>query len=102
MGHWVRENTFVCLDDITCKFEEINPVVYNPRIVTNIDDRKEMLSKCIRDYLNIELTDEELDKLCRCECGPTFNSSVNNNNENSEGSLGDFVIELRSIIETRR
>lgn len=101
MGHWVRENTFVCLDDITCKFEEINPVIYNPRIITNIDDRKEMLSKCMREYLNIELTDEELDKLCRYESMPTFNSSVSNN-ESSEGSLGDFVIELRSIIETRK
>lgn len=101
MGHWVRENTFVCLDDITCKFEEINPVIYNPRIVTNIDDRKECLSKCMREYLNIELTDEELDKLCRCESMPTFNSSVSSN-ESFEGSLGDFVIELRSIIETRK
>ena len=49
MGTWIRENAFVCLDDITGKVEEYNPVIYNPTVVTSISDRKKMLFNYIKE-----------------------------------------------------
>lgn len=101
MGSWVRENTFVCLDDITCKMEEYNPVIYNPRIVTDIVDRKKMLYNYIQEALCIELTDEELESVCHIECSPTYNSSTGDV-KMADHMLIDFILKMRDIIKTKR
>lgn len=100
MGSWVRENTFVCLDDITGHMEEINPVIYNPRVVTNIIDRKRILYNYIKELKKIELTDEELESVCHMECSPTYNSS-HGDVKFADHMLIEFIIKMRQIMKTK-
>lgn len=99
MGSWVRENTFVCLDDITCKRERINPIIYNPRIITDIIDRKRLLNNYMKEYLNIELSDYELESICHLECSPTYNSS---HGKTDDTMLSEFIIKLREIVKSKQ
>ena len=101
MGSWVRENTFVCLDDITGKREDLNVVIYNPRMITDITERKNLLFNVISDRCGVELTDEELNFLSRYEVCETYNSYCGNSNDNA-GMLSEFVNKLRDIIRNRK
>lgn len=98
METWIRENAFVCLDDITGKVEEYNPVIYNPTVVTSISDRKKMLFNYIKEAKRIELTDDELESLCHYECSSTFNSS---HDLPDNCVLRDFIIKLREILNSK-
>lgn len=101
MGSWMRENTFVCLDDVTGMKEEFNPVIYNPRIVTDIVDRKKMLFNFIKEAKHIELTDEELESVCHFECSPTYNSS-HGAVKVADHMLIDFIIKMKMILEAHK
>lgn len=97
---WMRENTFVCLDDITNKMEEFNPVIYNPRIITSVVDRKKILYNYINELLKIKLTDAELESVCHIECSPTYNSS--HDGVKSDHMLMEFIDKMKSILETKK
>lgn len=94
----IRENSFVCLDDITDTMDGFNPVIYNPIKVTSIVDRKRMLFNYIKEALHIELSDDELESLCHYECPSTYNSS---DKTTSNGMLHDFIIKLRHIVNSK-
>lgn len=60
----IRNNPFVCLDEITGHPEPINPVIYNPN-KDSIAFRTELLYRTIKNNLNVELTSEQLVELTR-------------------------------------
>lgn len=101
MGSWVRENTFVCLDDITRRREDLNVVIYNPRIITDITERKNLLFNVISERCGVKLTDEELNSLSRYEVCETYNSYCGNSNDESN-MLTEFIKKLRKIVNDRK
>lgn len=62
------ENRFVCLDDITCRNEEYNPVIYNPNIDTDEETRKRTLIHALQDTIGMFLTEKDLDSLVKYDC----------------------------------
>ena len=72
---------FVCLDDITGKHVDLNPVVYNPTI-KDIDTRKRILFDSIHNNFKIDLTDTDLDRLCHYE----------------SDKLYDFINDIKNIL----
>lgn len=103
MGSWVRENTFVCLDDITRRREDLNVVIYNPRIITDITERKNLLFNVISERCGVKLTDEELNSLSRYEVCETYNSYSYCGNSNDESNmLTGFIKKLRKIVNDRK
>lgn len=101
MGSWARENTFVCLDDITCRREDLNVVIYNPRMITDITERKNLLFNVISERCGVKLTDEELNSLSRYEVCETYNSYCGNSNDESNMLTG-FIKKLRKIVNDRK
>jgi hypothetical protein len=73
MFQYERNNTFVCLDEITNQPEEPNPVIYNPN-KDNIAYRTELLYRTILEGTGHELTSEQLIHLTKYEAPeiPTF------------------------------
>lgn len=55
----LRNNPFVCLDEITEIPLELNPVIYNPG-KDNMAFRSELLYKTIYNYYGIKLSSEQL------------------------------------------
>ena len=100
MGSWVRENTYVCLDDITCKREDLNPVIYNPRMIKDIAERKNILHKYILERCGVELSDSDLEILSHYEVNDTFNSSCSSK-YGSDDMLSEFIQKLRSIVRSK-
>lgn len=74
-------NTFVCLDDVTCKKEDMNYVIYNPN-KDSIPFRVELLYKTIKAGTGVELTSEQLVHLTK------YDSS----------QLHEFISELQKIL----
>lgn len=85
MFSYDRNNTFVCLDEITGCVLEINPVIYNPG-KDSIAFRTELLYRTINDHLGIKLSSEQLISLTRYEVH----------------QLKDFVRDLREIIRKEK
>lgn len=100
MGSWVRENTYVCLDDITCKREDLNPVIYNPRMIKDITERKNILYKYILERCGVELSDSDLEILSHYEVSDTFNSSCCDNHSSND-MLSEFIQKLRLIVRSK-
>lgn len=82
MSTRVRNDTFVCLDDVTGKPEPLNYVIYNPSKDT-VSFRVDLLYRTIKEGAGIELTSEQLIHLTKYDVH----------------QLNDFVEELREIIE---
>lgn len=55
----MRNNSFVCLDEVTGKMEEMNYVIYNPNIDA-LPARVSLLYKTIKASTGLELTDDQL------------------------------------------
>lgn len=81
---WGKIN-FVCLDDITNTTVEMNTVIYNPKFDKDIDIRKKKLFNYIHKNFKIDLTEEELDRLCLYE----------------SDDLYKFIDDIRNIISTK-
>ena len=81
MSKYFRNNTFVCLDDITGKKEEMNYVIYNPN-KDNIPFRVDLLYRTIKAGLGVELTSEQLGRLTKYE----------------SDQLHEFIDELQKIL----
>lgn len=81
---WGKIN-FVCLDDITNTTVEMNTVIYNPKFDKDIDIRKKKLFNYIHKNFKIDLTEEELDRLCHYE----------------SDDLYKFIDDIRDIISTK-
>lgn len=77
----IGHNTFVCLDDVTCKKEDMNYVIYNPN-KDSIPFRVELLYKTIKAGTGVELTSEQLVHLTK------YDSS----------QLHEFISELQKIL----
>ena len=100
MGSWVRENTYVCLDDITGKREDLNPVIYNPRMIKDVTERKNILYKYILEGCGVALSDSDLEILSHYEVNDTFNSSCCNEHDSND-MLSEFIQKLRSIVRSK-
>lgn len=101
MSKWYRTNSFVCLDDITGRYEEYNPVIYNPRKVIDINERKQILAKHVKNAFGLSIGDSDLDRLCRYETCHSYNSSIDTNNDENQNMLIGFINDLRGIVNLR-
>lgn len=81
MFNRVRNDTFVCLDDVTGRMEEMNYVIYNPS-KDNIAFRIDLLYRTIKQGCGIELTSDQLMHLTKYDVH----------------QLNEFAEELRQII----
>lgn len=63
MFMYQRNNSFVCLDEITHQPEDLNPVIYNPG-KDSLPFRSELLYRTIFNGTGHELTSEQLMHLC--------------------------------------
>lgn len=62
MIYGFRNNSFVCLDEVTGEVEQLNYVIYNPT-KDDVSERKRILHKHIKEALDVELTEEQLEML---------------------------------------
>lgn len=76
-----RNDTFVCLDDITGHMEEMNYVIYNPA-KDCLPFRAELLYRTIKEGTGIELTSDQINHLTKYEVH----------------QLNQFIDELKQII----
>ena len=53
---------FICVDDITIVPEDMNFVIYNPKL--NDTDRRECVRRVMQNRFNVTLTEEQLDEIC--------------------------------------
>lgn len=60
------DGSFVCLDDVTGKWETMNYVIYNPS-KQNKSERAEMLYKHIKEGVGIELSEDIINHLIEYE-----------------------------------
>lgn len=81
MINYFRNNTFVCLDEITHKKENMNYVIYNPN-KDSIPFRVELLYRTIKAGTGVELTSEQLNHLTKYEAD----------------QLHEFITELQKIL----
>lgn len=86
MGKIIRKNPFVCLDDIVDTVDGFNPIIYNPNRQYVQAERVEMLYRTMNEYLNIDLTSEELDRLT------VYDSQ----------DLDKFIVALREIVNEKK
>lgn len=86
MGKIIRKNPFVCLDDIVDTVNGFNPIIYNPNRQYVQAERVEMLYRTMNEYLNIDLTSEELDRLT------VYDSQ----------DLDKFIVALREIVNKKK
>lgn len=86
MGKIIRKNPFVCLDDIVDTVNGFNPIIYNPNRQYVQAERVEMLYRTMNEYLNIDLTSEELDRLT------VYDSQ----------DLDKFIVALREIVNEKK
>lgn len=86
MGKIIRKNPFVCLDDIVDTVNGFNPIIYNPNRQYVQAERVEMLYRTMSEYLNIDLTSEELDRLT------VYDSQ----------DLDKFIVALREIVNEKK
>lgn len=77
----LRNDTFVCLDDITEHMEEMNYVIYNPS-KNSLPFRAELLYRIIEERFGIKLTSDQINHLTKYEVH----------------QLKDFVNDLKLII----
>lgn len=78
----LRNDTFVCLDDVTGHPEKLNYVIYNPS-KNSLPYRAELLYRTIKEGTEVELTSDQINHLTKYEVH----------------QLHDFVNELKQIIE---
>ena len=81
----LRNDSFVCVDDITGYPVEMNRVIYNPS-KDNFSFRVELLFKSIKEAFGIELSSGELMDLCMYDVY----------------HLNDFVDHLKDTIEKKK
>lgn len=83
----MRENSFVCLDEVTgdCYMDRPNPVIYNPGR-DSMAYRAELLFKTIKENVGLELSSAQINSLIRYDVHETKG----------------FIIELRQIIDGYR
>jgi hypothetical protein len=65
MDRELKSAVFVCYDDIVPSDSAygFNPVVYNP--ILKEEEKRKILAKGVQEMLNVILTDDELDSLCK-------------------------------------
>lgn len=78
----MRNDTFVCMDDVSEQVEEMNYVIYNP-LKDAPYERINKLYERIKDRFGVELTSEQLDRLTKYDIY----------------QLNEFVSELKHIIQ---
>ena len=78
----MRNDTFVCMDDVSEQVEEMNYVIYNP-LKDAPYERINKLYERIKDRFGVELTSEQLDHLTKYDIY----------------QLNEFVSELKHIIQ---
>ena len=78
----MRNDTFVCMDDVSGQVEEMNYVIYNP-LKDAPYERINKLYERIKDRFGVELTSEQLDHLTKYDIY----------------QLKEFVSELKHIIQ---
>lgn len=81
----LRNDTFVCLDDISGHPEVMNCVIYNPSKQTK-EERVELLYRKIKEAFDVDLSSEELNRLTSYD---VF-------------ELSKFVEELKEIIKIKK
>ena len=80
-----RNETFVCMDDVSDHMEDPNPVIYNPSKQL-IPERTELLYRKIKERFGVELSSDELNHLTKYDVS----------------ELRKFVEELRNIIKNKK
>lgn len=78
------KNPFVCIDDITKRMESLNSVIYNTTHSVEVNKRR--LHSIVKERFNIELTEEQLDRLTKYD----------------RDHLSEFIDDLRQIIRDNK